>query len=160
MAENETFGQRLARLRKKAGITQEKLAEILDVSYMTVRRWEWNKNAPRLDEAKNIAAALHVTEDELLNGVPEQNAWVLHIKIAGEQNEEEFIDMTKRVPVISSVTCTPNGPMLTLAGNWDLWLNAENMKNFFKQMKMARELVLDNGRKMGWVKDTEGEKKS
>ena len=95
-----------------------------------------------------------------MNGEPEQNAWVLHIKIAGEQNEEEFIDMTKRVPVISSVTCTPNGPMLTLAGNWDLWLNAENMKNFFKQMKMARELVLDNGRKMGWVKDTEGEKKS
>ncbi len=156
---DEHLGQRLKRLRKKQGLTQAELAYRVDVHEMTVRRWETGtRQLENIREIKKLAAVLHVTEDELLNGESGQNAWILRIKIA-ENNEEKFLDMSKKVPTISNVTCTPNGPMLALSGGWDLWLNAENLKGLIKQIKMARELVLDNGRKMGWVKDTDGGKK-
>ncbi len=153
MPDNETFGQRLARLRKKAGITQEKLAEMLDVSYMTVRRWEWGKNAPRLDEAKKIAAALNVSEEELLNGAPEQGGWVLQIKIATEF-KEEIIDMRAKVlPSISNLTCTPQGACLTLSANYDLWGDIKQFKAFIKQLEQGRNLVLQNGKALGGIKE-------
>ena len=94
MLDKETLGERIKRLRKKAGLTQESLSEILDLSYMTIRRWEWGKVIPRLSEIKALATALHVSEDELLNGVPEQNAWVLHVEIGN--TKEDFLDMAKK----------------------------------------------------------------
>ena len=91
MADKETFGERLKRLRKKAGLTQEKLAELLNISFKTIQRWEWGKNIPRVDDIKELAAALNVTEDELLNGVPEQGGWVLQIKIATELDRKSVV---------------------------------------------------------------------
>ena len=71
MPSGSEFSKRLRKLRKKAGLTQEELGERLELSYMTVRRWEAEKVTPRMEEIKRIAAALHVTEAELLNG-PEE----------------------------------------------------------------------------------------
>ena len=153
MPDKETFGQRLARLRKKTGISQEKLAEMLDVSYMTVRRWEWGKNAPRLDEAKKIAAALSVSEDELLNGAPEQGGWVLQIKIATEI-KEEIIDMrANRVPAISNLTCTPQGGGFTLYGDYSLWTDKKKVKALIKQLLAGRDLIVANGKALGRIKE-------
>ncbi|MBR2207298.1 MAG: helix-turn-helix transcriptional regulator [Synergistaceae bacterium] len=153
MADNETFGKRLARLRKKAGITQEKLAEMLDVSYMTVRRWDWGKNAPRLDEAKRIAAALNVSEEELLNGAPEQGGWVLQIKIATEI-KEKIIDMrANKVPTISELTCTPSGGGFTLYGDYELWTDKKKVKALIKQLLAGRDLILANGKALGGIKE-------
>ena len=41
MTQDRGFAQRLKELRKKAGLTQEELAEATKISAMTVRRWEW-----------------------------------------------------------------------------------------------------------------------
>ena len=154
MADNETFGQRLARLRKKAGITQEKLAEILDVSYMTVRRWEWNKNAPRLDEAKNIAAALHVTEDELLNGVPEQNAWALHVEMGN--NKEDFLDMRNlAVKPVSAIITDGESGFLKIGGAYSLWQDDTAFNKIIRDLKRLRSAVIANGRALGGIKEEE-----
>lgn len=40
------IGNFLKKLRKEKGITQEQLAEILNVSGRTVSRWETGKNVP------------------------------------------------------------------------------------------------------------------
>ena len=68
MVENKGFAQRLKELRKKAGFTQEGLAEATKISAMTVRRWEWGQRIPRMDEIQQLAEVLHVSESELLNG--------------------------------------------------------------------------------------------
>ena len=43
------------------------LAELINVSVDTVRRWESNKQFPRADELLNLASVLKITVDELLN---------------------------------------------------------------------------------------------
>lgn len=64
--ELKNFAQRLKSFRKGARLTQEDLAEKINVSVMTVKRWEWGKRQPRMEDIKNLCEVLHVTEAELL----------------------------------------------------------------------------------------------
>jgi len=54
--------------RKKRGITQEELAELVDVHVNTIIRWEKEEHAPRATDLKKIAKALNCSEADLLNG--------------------------------------------------------------------------------------------
>ena len=54
--------------RKKRGLTQEKLAELVNVHVNTLLRWEYGKREPKAREIQRLAKALNVTEIELLNG--------------------------------------------------------------------------------------------
>ena len=62
---NNKFAQRLKSFRKKVGLTQEKLADELNISVMTVKRWEWGQRQPRMEEIKKLCEVLHVSEAEL-----------------------------------------------------------------------------------------------
>lgn len=48
---SETLGKRIASLRKKADLTQEELAEKLDVSPQAVSKWENDMVLPRYNAA-------------------------------------------------------------------------------------------------------------
>ena len=154
MADKETFGERLKRLRKKQGLTQPELAFLVGVHETTIRRWENKENEiPNIKDIKKLAAALNVTEDELLNGVPEQGGWVLQIKIATEF-KEEIIDMRgQTIPVISNLTCTPKGGGFSLYGDYDMWVDTKKFKALIKQLEQARQLVLQNGKALGGIKE-------
>ena len=158
MPEKETFGQRLKQLRKKQGMTQAELAFQIGVHEMTVRRWEQGiTTLENIKIAKALAAALHVSEDELLNGVPEQNAWVLHVQIG--DNKEEFIDMGKlaKTPVCAIIT-DANAGFIKLGGNYELWQDDALFKRLISDLKKLRSSVIQNGRALGGIKDEEGEK--
>jgi len=58
--------------RKKRGLTQEKLAELVDIHVNTLLRWEYGKREPKASEIQKIAKALDITEAELINGPIEQ----------------------------------------------------------------------------------------
>lgn len=53
-----TFAKRLSKLRKCAGFKQEDFANEVGVSVDTVRRWEGEKQEPRLGELRLIAKVL------------------------------------------------------------------------------------------------------
>ena len=55
-------------LRKEKGLTQEQLAETLNVSRRTVSRWETGSNMPDLDLLMEIADLYEVDLREMLNG--------------------------------------------------------------------------------------------
>ena len=61
-------GEKLKRLRKEAGLTQTVLADLVDVSRRTIISWELDERIPASDKIPKLAAALHVTADELLKG--------------------------------------------------------------------------------------------
>ena len=111
--DSKTFGQRLKELRKSRGISQERLAELLDLSIMTIRRWEWGEHSPRMDEVQSLARALHISPDELLN--PESsNDWVLTIKTA--DSFEEVINLARNnFDCIAQLTTTKQGAGLLQA---------------------------------------------
>ena len=60
-------GKKLALLRKKKRISQEKLAKELNVSRSTVAMWEINSNEPDNETIVKIATFLEVTTDFLLD---------------------------------------------------------------------------------------------
>ena len=62
----ETFGERLARLRKHRAITQVELAEQVGLAQSNVSDYERDVFRPNGDMILRIAQALHVSTDELL----------------------------------------------------------------------------------------------
>jgi len=62
-----TTGEKLALLREKKGITQEKLAEILSVSRQSVSRWETDISFPETDKLIKLSKLFECSIDFLLN---------------------------------------------------------------------------------------------
>lgn len=62
-----TTGEKLALLRKKRGITQEELSEILNVSRQSVSRWELDAAFPETDKLIKLSKLFECSIDFLLN---------------------------------------------------------------------------------------------
>ena len=61
-----TFGETIKDLRRNANMTQEKLAEILEVSPQAVSRWETDLSKPDISMLPPLANLFSVTVDRLL----------------------------------------------------------------------------------------------
>ena len=61
----ETFGQRLARLRRAAGLTQQQAADLTGVSRRMIAHYETQAAAPPTHVLPKLAEAFEVTVDEL-----------------------------------------------------------------------------------------------
>ena len=53
-------------LRKKAGLSQKKLGEIVGVTQGTISQWEKKLTHPRFKTARKLAKALNVSVNDLL----------------------------------------------------------------------------------------------
>ena len=63
----EGFGQKMRQLRRKRGLTQRMLAEILGVSTPAVCRWESGLAFPRRANVQAFASAFDLSESDLLS---------------------------------------------------------------------------------------------
>ena len=61
-----TFGEKLQDLRRKAGLSQDSLAEKLDVSRQAVSKWERDEAMPETEKLIRIAQLFGASLDELL----------------------------------------------------------------------------------------------
>ena len=66
-----TLGERIAYYRKKAGYSQEGLAERLGVSRQAISKWETGEATPDAERIIALAAALGISTDTLLLGKEE-----------------------------------------------------------------------------------------
>ena len=62
----ESFGKRLASLRKERQWTQEEVAQRLKVSAQAVSKWENDASLPDLDMLVQLASLFETTTDALL----------------------------------------------------------------------------------------------
>ena len=58
---------KIAKLRKRKGLSQEELANLLEVSRQSVFKWECGENTPDLEKIKKIAKLFNVSFDVLLD---------------------------------------------------------------------------------------------
>lgn len=61
-----SFGDRMKEARKRKGLTQKELAQLVNLQESSVSLYEGNKREPRLDTAENIASVLGVSINWLL----------------------------------------------------------------------------------------------
>lgn len=62
-----TFGEKIQKLRKEAGLSQEELAYQLDVSRQAISKWERDSGYPETEKIVRMSKIFHVTLDYLLN---------------------------------------------------------------------------------------------
>lgn len=61
------LGKNIYEYRKKMGLSQEKLAEKIDVTRQTISNWELGETSPNPDQLKLLSKELNVSIDELLD---------------------------------------------------------------------------------------------
>ena len=62
------MGTFLTDLRKERGLTQQEVADSLNVSNKTISKWERDEGYPEITILTEIAKFYSITTDELLNG--------------------------------------------------------------------------------------------
>lgn len=62
------FSERLIELRKQAGLSQESLAERLNISRQAISKWERGESTPDMDNLKVLGQIYNVSMDYLLLG--------------------------------------------------------------------------------------------
>ena len=83
------LGEKLQKLRKQKGLTQDELASLLFVSRTAVSKWEAGRGYPSIDSLKAIAKCFSVSIDELLSNE--------EILIVAEKNGKEQAENLRRV---------------------------------------------------------------
>lgn len=68
-----TFGERLYELRNKNNLSQEELAEVLDVSQQSISKWENDKAYPEMTRLLFMSDYFDVSLDYLMRGIKKEN---------------------------------------------------------------------------------------
>ena len=131
----DNFGNRLRALRKKAGLTQPELADLVGVHETTIRRWENNNDKPMPDSFSRLAKALAVSEAELLNDPPAHNTgeWVITIETKADF-KQEAINLKGNIQPMCQITVTPEGCGFTIKADWDTLQTKKGLEKLLKQV--------------------------
>lgn len=66
-----TLGERLKEYRQTEGLSQEQLAESLNVSRQAITKWENDKGLPDIDNLIAISKMMRITLDDIVKGETE-----------------------------------------------------------------------------------------
>ena len=78
-----TIGEKIVNLRSNAGLSQEDLAEKINVSRQSVSKWEMNQALPQIDKVLMICELFGISTDELLHDQ-------IEVKMHSGSNNKKF----------------------------------------------------------------------
>ena len=81
------FSERLQTLRKEKGLSQEQLAELLNVSRQAVSKWESGQTYPEIDKLIKLSDLFNITVDDLIKGKPSE--CIANINDESEKEEDQ-----------------------------------------------------------------------
>ena len=92
-----TLGRKIAELRRGKNITQDEMAEKLNVTPQAVSKWENDISCPDIMLLPKIAEMLSVSVDELLSDAPKKN-----VEFVPEDKRKNIDDLMFRIYVNSA----------------------------------------------------------
>ena len=101
------FADKLIRLRKQAGLSQEDLANELNISRQSVSKWEQAQSIPDLDKIIQLSTFFNVStdyliKDEIENGEDIKLQEFSNIRKISMAEAREFLDLKKKyAPLVS-----------------------------------------------------------
>ena len=96
-----SLGIKIQKLRKKNNMSQEKLAESLNVSRQSVSKWELEQSVPELDKIIQMSNLFSISTDYLLKDVEQQNSNNLTNEVQSEEKANKIQRIT--VPKICGI---------------------------------------------------------
>ena len=130
--------------REKAGLSLNKLAEMLGVQLNTVWRWESGRAITSVEMAKALAQIFGITESELLNGPGSQN-WELKLVVSKTSQETEggtmnltaTMDMTAARST-ATLAIGDNAMGITLSAPYELWEDDSRFEELIEDIRRKR----------------------
>lgn len=123
--------------RKRAGLTQEELADAIKVQENTVWRWEKGRATPSAEMVRLIAGALGISEAELLNGNSKENdTWELRLLL----DKKGVIDLRHNAGSEATLQVSQNSMGITLSASLDLWLDDDKFEGLVNQLREKRAI--------------------
>lgn len=99
------IGLKIKQLRQQAGLSQEKLAEMVGVTFQQIQKYENGHTTLNVLKLQHIAKALKVSVTEFFSSAPVQ-----HVRLTGE--EDQLLQSFRRVKNVELRGC-----ILKLVGN-------------------------------------------
>ncbi len=93
------FADKILMLRKSRGMSQEELAEKLNVSRQAISRWEMGTAQPDVQNVLQISKLFGVTADYLINDEYESDEEIPCVKEVKNQLRENIITSEKRFKI-------------------------------------------------------------
>lgn len=101
---NTNFSQWLAKLRKQQGLTQQQLAEAIQVSRRVIAYYEAESDNPPAHLLIRLAHALHVSADELLGLQPVKNPGITpSLKVARRMKKIETLPLSAQKFILKAI---------------------------------------------------------
>ena len=91
-----TLGQKLYDMRKKAGLSQENVAEALGVTRQTVSKWEGDQTTPDFDKIVPISKLYNVSVNELFGEEEVEHSDNITIENNDEMSDKEKFEIRHR----------------------------------------------------------------
>jgi transcriptional regulator with XRE-family HTH domain len=103
--DNETIGQRLARLRKERGYTQAELSEKIGIIQALISDYEKDKLRLHAEMVIRFAQALEVTTDELLgvNGAKRTNEGATSLRLLRRTKKIEELPASQQKTLLKTI---------------------------------------------------------
>ena len=89
------LGERLFELRKTKNLTQDEVAEKLNVTRQTVSKWETNQSTPDFDKILPLCELYEISTEELLKGEKQEKTEENNYNNEEKENKNNYENMTK-----------------------------------------------------------------
>ena len=105
-------GEKIAKARRSMNLTQDQLAELLEVTRQTISKWESDLAFPETAKVSKLAEVLKVTCDYLL-----RDDKSVTVEVSAESSTGYVVDWAKLYPILeeyhSTVDCTQYNTIFT-----------------------------------------------
>ena len=133
------IGNYIAQKRRALNLTQEQLADMLDVSNKTVSKWENGKSMPDYSIIQKLCETIHVTIAELMDGKDAAEDGVR------AHDEEQILDLLRRTQELERQRRILCGVMLIILGIASNALSAtiegSNVRDFISGFLLGLSIV-------------------
>ncbi len=136
------FKDNLIQLRKINHLSQEELAEKVDVSRQTMSKWETGESIPDIEKCKILADVFGVSLDELVNydsevkglSVPPKGKYAFGVVTVGEKGQIVIPAKARKVFDIKE------GDRLLILGDEERGIAILKEEDMFRQLQMVNNI--------------------
>lgn len=82
-----TLGERIKKYRHVEGLSQDELAERLNVSRQAITKWENDNGVPDIDNLIALSRLMEITLDELVMGEKEENVSIITQEVTYQRKQ-------------------------------------------------------------------------
>ena len=111
-----SLAEKIQALRRQKGMSQEQLADALNISRQAVSKWETNESQPDIERLIEISNMFNVSIDYLI-----KEGYTPATTTRTDKNQDAFLRTSKITFLVSAVYSSTTVIFLLLGFIWGLW---------------------------------------